>query len=47
MYCLKFLQVKVKPVVNHEWEHRYYFGHLVAVHRSGQFVAFVVKGERC
>jgi hypothetical protein len=38
------LQVKVAPIVNHDWEHRFYFGRLVAVHRSGLFVAYVLKG---
>lgn len=32
------------PIVNHDWEHRFYFGRLVAVHRSGLFVAYVLKG---
>ncbi|KAK7478360.1 hypothetical protein BaRGS_00030364 [Batillaria attramentaria] len=38
-------KVKITPVVNHAWEQRYYYGNLVAVHRDGDFVAFVLKGK--
>ncbi|KAL8593052.1 hypothetical protein ACOMHN_017978 [Nucella lapillus] len=36
-------KVKIKPVVQHMWDQRYYHGNLVAVHQDGEFVAFSIK----
>ncbi|XP_076449707.1 enhancer of mRNA-decapping protein 4-like [Babylonia areolata] len=36
-------KVKIKTVVTHMWEQRYYYGNLVAVHQDGDFVAFSIK----
>ncbi len=38
-------QVKINPVVNFDWEHKYYIGNLVAVHRNGIHIAYVLKGK--
>ena len=40
-----FLQIKVNPVVKYEWENKYYVGNLVAVHRNGIYIAYVIKGN--
>ena len=39
------LQVKINPVVNFEWEAKHYIGQLVAVHRNGLHVAYVLRGR--
>lgn len=39
------LQVKTTSLVNFEWERRFYYGNLVAVHKDGDHVAYVLKGE--
>ncbi|XP_041375558.1 enhancer of mRNA-decapping protein 4-like isoform X2 [Gigantopelta aegis] len=38
-------KVKITPVVNYDWESKYYFGNLIAVHRDNQYVAYVLKGK--
>ncbi|XP_048253364.1 enhancer of mRNA-decapping protein 4-like isoform X2 [Haliotis rufescens] len=38
-------KVKITPVVNYDWEPKYYIGNLVAVHRDNDFVAYVLKGK--
>ena len=38
------VQVGVTPVVKFDWDHKYYFGNLVAVHVSLNFVAYALKG---
>ena len=35
------------PVVKFDWDHKYYFGNLVAVHASLDFVAYALKGCWC
>lgn len=36
-------KVKIKNVVQHMWDQRYYYGNLVAVHQDGGFIAFSIK----
>ncbi|XP_064640360.1 enhancer of mRNA-decapping protein 4-like isoform X2 [Lineus longissimus] len=38
-------KVKIIPAVNYEWENRYYLGNLVASHKSGLYIAYVLKGK--
>ena len=38
-------KVKINPVVKYDWEHKYYYGNLVAVHREGFFIAYSLKGK--
>lgn len=35
------------PVVKFDWDHKYYYGNLVAVHASLDFVAYALKGSHC
>ncbi|ESO82694.1 hypothetical protein LOTGIDRAFT_108799, partial [Lottia gigantea] len=37
-------KVKITPVVNFDWDPKYYIGNLVAVHRDNVFMAYVLKG---
>ena len=39
-------QVKIKPVVNYEFEHRYHHGEMVSIHHLGSFVAYVLRGAK-
>ncbi|XP_033219302.1 enhancer of mRNA-decapping protein 4 isoform X2 [Belonocnema kinseyi] len=36
-------KVKLKNIVDFSWEHRYYTGHLLAVHMSGKYLAYGIK----
>ncbi|GFS16803.1 enhancer of mRNA-decapping protein 4 [Elysia marginata] len=38
-------KVKIIPVVNHQWELKYYYGNLVAVHRDSDFMAYALRGK--
>lgn len=44
MIYSKFFQVKVQPVAKYDWEHKYYYGRLIAV--SNSFLAYAIRGER-
>lgn len=35
-------KVKIQPVANYDWEHKYYYGRLIAV--SNSFLAYAIKG---
>jgi enhancer of mRNA-decapping protein 4 len=37
-------KVKLKNIVDFTWEHRYYVGQLLAVHMSGKYLAYGIKG---
>lgn len=43
MANLLLLQVKIQPVAKYDWEHKYYYGRLIAV--SSAFLAYAIKGE--
>lgn len=38
-------KVKLTNVVDYNWEHKYYMGQLLAVHLSGKFFAYGIKGK--
>ena len=38
-----FIQVKIQPVAKYDWEHKYYYGRLIAV--SNSFLAYAIRGE--
>lgn len=38
-------KVKIIPVVNHQWELKYYYGNLVAVHKDCDFMAYALRGK--
>ncbi|KAK3581117.1 hypothetical protein CHS0354_033910 [Potamilus streckersoni] len=38
-------KVKITPVVNYDWEHKFYVGSLVAIHRNNEYAAYVLKGK--
>ncbi|RUS79456.1 hypothetical protein EGW08_012797 [Elysia chlorotica] len=38
-------KVKIIPVVNHQWELKYYSGNLVAVHRDSDFMAYALRAK--
>jgi hypothetical protein len=33
--------------VNYEWEQRYTYGNMIAVHKSGQYFAYSIRVENC
>ncbi|XP_048828671.1 enhancer of mRNA-decapping protein 4 isoform X2 [Brienomyrus brachyistius] len=35
-------KVKIQPMANYDWEHKYYFGNLIAV--SSSYLAYVIRG---
>ena len=35
----------MNKIVNYEWEQRYNYGNMIAVHKSGQFFAYSLKIE--
>lgn len=37
------IQVKIQPVAKYDWEHKYYYGRLIAV--SNSFLAYAIRGE--
>lgn len=37
------LQVKIQPVAKYDWEHKYYYGNLIAV--SNSYVAYAIRGR--
>jgi len=37
------LQVKIQPVAKYDWEHKYYYGNLIAV--SNSYVAYAIRGQ--
>lgn len=37
------LQVKIQPVAKYDWEHKYYYGNLIAV--SNSYLAYAIRGE--
>lgn len=43
MVNLFFIQVKIQPVAKYDWEHKYYYGRLIAV--SNSFLAYAIRGE--
>lgn len=38
-----FTKVKIQPVAKYDWEHKYYYGRLIAV--SNSFLAYAIRGE--
>lgn len=40
-----FHQVQIQPVAKYDWEHKYYYGRLIAV--SSSFLVYAIKGESC
>ncbi|XP_074645711.1 enhancer of mRNA-decapping protein 4-like isoform X2 [Tubulanus polymorphus] len=38
-------KVKISPAVNYDWESKYYTGNLVASHKNGVIIAYVLKGR--
>ncbi|XP_013379353.1 enhancer of mRNA-decapping protein 4 isoform X2 [Lingula anatina] len=38
-------KVKITPMVNFEWEPKYYIGNLVAIHRDGIHMSYVLTGK--
>lgn len=38
-----FSKVKIQPVAKYDWEHKYYYGRLIAV--SNSFLAYAIRGE--
>lgn len=38
-------KVKLTNVVDYNWEHKYYTGHLLAIHVDGKFFAYGIKGK--
>lgn len=40
---MAFIQVKIQPVAKYDWEHKYYYGRLIAV--SNSFLAYAIRGE--
>ncbi|CAH1779762.1 unnamed protein product [Owenia fusiformis] len=38
-------KVKTSPVVNYDWESKYYVGNLVAIHRDGIYAAYSLSGK--
>lgn len=42
--CIFFLQVKIQPVAKYDWEHKYYYGNLIAV--SNAYLAYAIRGKR-
>ncbi|CAM1331847.1 EDC4 (predicted), partial [Pycnogonum litorale] len=36
-------KVKIRNIVDYGWEHKYYCGNVVAVHMSGNFMAYAIK----
>ena len=43
MTVLFSVQVKIQPVAKYDWEHKYYYGRLIAV--SNSFLAYAIRGE--
>lgn len=37
------LQVKIQPVAKYDWEHKYYYGNLIAV--SNAYLAYAIRGK--
>lgn len=35
--------MKIQPVAKYDWEHKYYYGRLIAV--SNSFLAYAIRGE--
>lgn len=42
VFFLWFFQVKIQPVAKYDWEHKYYYGRLIAV--SNAFLAYAIRG---
>lgn len=42
-YFFIFLQVKIQPVAKYDWEHKYYYGNLIAV--SNTYLAYAIRGK--
>lgn len=38
-------KVKLKNIVDFSWEHRLYIGNLLAIHTSGKYLAYGLKGN--
>lgn len=38
-----FPQVKIQPVAKYDWEHKYYYGNLIAV--SNAYLAYAIRGK--
>lgn len=38
-------KVKLTNVVDYNWEQKYYTGHLLAVHVTGKYFAYGIKGQ--
>jgi len=43
VYLFFSTQVKIQPVAKYDWEHKYYYGRLIAV--SNSFLAYAIRGE--
>ena len=41
--CARRPQVKIQPVAKYDWEHKYYYGNLIAV--SNAYLAYAIRGE--
>ncbi|CAF0712129.1 unnamed protein product [Brachionus calyciflorus] len=38
-------KIKVNRLVNYEWEQRYSYGNLIAIHKSGEYFAYAIRME--
>lgn len=38
-------KVKLKNLVDYNWEPKYYSGQLLAIHMSGKYLAYCIKGK--
>ena len=39
-----YSQVRTNTVVKYDWQNQYYIGNLIAIHRNGVYLAYVLKG---
>ncbi len=43
IYLFVSKKIKVNRIVNYEWEQRYNYGNMIAVHKSGQYFAYIIR----
>lgn len=43
LFLMTVLQVKIQPVAKYDWEHKYYYGNLIAV--SNSYLAYAIRGR--
>jgi hypothetical protein len=38
-------KIKVNKIVNYDWEHKYYYGNIMSVHKNGDILVYALRSK--